>query len=87
MYHLHSLAETPYAQLPPSPRIWAPDTKAPFDQLIAVLRTRIRIRTRRIHMFLGILDPDPDTLVRGMDPEPSIIKQKIVRKTLIPTVL
>jgi hypothetical protein len=36
---------------------------------IAVLRIRIRIC-----MFLGLLDPDP--LVRGMDPEPSIIKQK-----------
>jgi hypothetical protein len=27
----------------------------------------------RIHMFLGL--PDPDPLVRGMDPDPSIIKQ------------
>ncbi len=35
-----------------------------------VLRIRIRIR---IHMFLGLLDPDP--LVRGMDPNPSVIKQ------------
>jgi hypothetical protein len=25
---------------------------------------------------LGLLDPDPDPLVRGMDPDPSIIKQK-----------
>ena len=33
----------------------------------AVLRIRIR-------MFLGLLDPDP--LVRGSDPDPSIIKQK-----------
>jgi hypothetical protein len=24
----------------------------------------------RIHMFLGLLDPDPDLLVRGMDPDP-----------------
>ncbi len=24
----------------------------------------------------GILDPDPDPLVRGMDPDPSITKQK-----------
>jgi hypothetical protein len=35
-------------------------------------------------MFLGLLDPDPDLLVRGMDPDPdpdpSIIKQKIVEK-------
>ncbi len=35
-------------------------------------------------MFFGLLDPDPDLLVRGMDPDPateldpdpSIIKQK-----------
>ncbi len=40
----------------------------------------LRIRIRRIHMFLGLLDPDPypDPLVRGTDPDqdPSIIKQK-----------
>jgi hypothetical protein len=35
-----------------------------------------------LRMFLGLLDPDPDPLVRGMDtdpapdPDPSIIKQK-----------
>ncbi len=42
----------------------------------------IRIRIQRIHMFLGL--PDPDPLVRGMDPDPvpdpvpdpSIIMQK-----------
>ena len=52
----------------------------------------------RIHMFLGI--PDPDPLVRGMDPDPaldpdpdpsvmekSFIYGKIVRKTSIPTIL
>ncbi len=45
----------------------------------------------RIHIFLGL--PDPDPLVRGMDPDPaldpdpSIIMQKLVRKTLIPTIL
>ncbi len=44
-------------------------------------------------MFLGIPDPHPDSLVTSMDPvldaapDPSIIKQKIVRKTLISTVL
>jgi hypothetical protein len=29
-------------------------------------------------MFWGLLDPDPDPLVRGMDPDPdpSIIQQK-----------
>jgi hypothetical protein len=36
---------------------------------------------------LGLLDPDPS--VRGMDPDPdpSIIKPKKIRKTLISTVL
>ena len=28
----------------------------------------LRIRIYRIHMFLGL--PDPDPLVRGMDPDP-----------------
>jgi hypothetical protein len=32
--------------------------------VIAVLRIRIH----RIHVFLGHLDPDPDPLVRGLDP-------------------
>jgi hypothetical protein len=36
----------------------------------------LRIRIRRIRMFLGLLDLDPDPLVRGMDPDPSISKQK-----------
>ncbi len=47
-----------------------------------VLRIQIRIRIHRIHVFLGLLDPDP--LVRGMDPDPdpapdpdpSVIMQK-----------
>jgi hypothetical protein len=30
----------------------------------------------RIHMFLGLLDPDPDPLVRGMDPDPSIVQHR-----------
>jgi hypothetical protein len=37
---------------------------------------RIRTWIGRICMFLGLLDPDPNPLVRGMDPDPSIIKQK-----------
>jgi hypothetical protein len=51
-----------------------------FCLLHTVLRSRIRIH--RIHVFLGLQDPDP--LVRGMDPDPdpaldpdpSIITQK-----------
>ncbi len=33
---------------------------------------RIRIQIHRIHMFLGLLNPDPDPLVRGMDPDPAL---------------
>jgi hypothetical protein len=53
----------------------------------------LRIRISGIHMFLDLPDTHPYLLVKDMDPEsdpdPSIIKQKIVlvRKTLIPTVL
>jgi hypothetical protein len=43
------------------------------DILIGTVELRIR---KRIHMFLGRLDPDPDLLERGMDPDPFIIKQK-----------
>jgi hypothetical protein len=40
-----------------------------------VRRSFLRIRIRK---FLGLLDPDPDPLVRGTDPDPapSIFKQK-----------
>jgi hypothetical protein len=39
-------------------------------------------------MFLDLLDPDPDPFVRGTDPAGSFNHQaKIVRKTLISTVL
>jgi hypothetical protein len=38
-------------------------------------------------MFLGLLDPDPDPLVRGMDPDPALdpdpdpsIKANLIRK-------
>jgi hypothetical protein len=46
------------------------------------LQTVFRIRIHRIHMFLGLPDPDQDPLVRGVDPDPSIIllsSSKIVR--------
>jgi hypothetical protein len=39
-------------------------------------------------MFLGLLDPYPDSLVRGVDPDPApdpfYLQAKIVRKPLIP---
>ncbi len=34
----------------------------------AALRSRIRVRITRIHMFFGLLDPNPGPLVKGMDP-------------------
>jgi hypothetical protein len=40
-----------------------------FDALPAAFQIRIH----RIHMHLSLLDPDPDPLVGGMDPDPSII--------------
>jgi len=53
-----------------------------YCSLHPLFRIRIRIWIHRIHMFLGL--PDPDPLVRGMDPDPdpaldpdpSIIMQK-----------
>jgi hypothetical protein len=41
--------------------------------ILPVLGIRIRnqMRIRRIRMFLGLLDPDPDLFVRGLDPDPS----------------
>jgi hypothetical protein len=41
------------------------------------IQIQIQIRIHRIYMFLGLLDPDPDSLVRGMDldPEPFIISK------------
>jgi hypothetical protein len=46
----------------------------------AVFRIRIRIRIwiHRIHMFLGV--PDPDPLVRGMDPSKSDKQKKVFLK-------
>jgi hypothetical protein len=49
-----------------------------------IKKTVFRIRIHRTHMFLGLPDPDPDPLVRCMDPDldlapardPSIVKQK-----------
>jgi hypothetical protein len=41
-----------------------------------VLEPVLGIRIRRIHIFLGLLDPDLDPLVGGTDPDRSIIKQK-----------
>jgi hypothetical protein len=49
----------------------------------------LRIRIREIHMFLGlpVPDPHPDPLVRDIGSGSFYRQAKIVRKTLIPTVL
>ena len=41
-------------------------TRKPVE---TVSKSVLRIRIHRIHMFLGLLDPDP--LVKGMDPAPA----------------
>jgi len=38
--------------------------------LLNLLKAVLRIRIHRIHVFLGLQDPDPNPLVRGMDPDP-----------------
>jgi hypothetical protein len=55
---------------------------------ICVFLLVLRIRIRRIRMFLGLLNPDPYPLARGIDPGYGSFSHqaKIVRKTLIPTV-
>jgi hypothetical protein len=40
-----------------------------IDALVRIAVVGIRIR--RIRMVLGLLDPDPDSLVRGTDPDPA----------------
>ncbi len=47
-----------------------------FTVLLSVLRIRILIH--RIHMFLGF--PDPDPLIRGMDPDPDLDPSIIMQK-------
>ncbi len=50
---------------------------------------KAKIAVFRIHLFFGYPDPlvggmDPDP---ALDPDPSIIMQKIIRKPLTPTIL
>jgi hypothetical protein len=67
-----------------SPKLGSGFTTSPHLVLQPWLKAVLRIRIR-ILMFLG----NPDPLVRGTDPDPSIIMQKswkIVKKTFISTV-
>ncbi len=52
-----------------------------------MLRIWIRIQIHRNHMFLSLLDSDPDPLVSDMDPDPDPSSNKISKKTLIHSVL
>jgi hypothetical protein len=47
----------------------------PSTALFLVSKAVLRIRLRRIHMFLGL--PDLDPLGRESDPDPTIVKQKM----------
>jgi hypothetical protein len=88
LLYVEDLDPDPYPKLGKS---WIRTSDLYSRPVKAVLRIRIRIRIRihRIHEFLGLLDPDPDPLVRGVhpdsDPDLSIIKQS--KKTLISTLL
>jgi hypothetical protein len=48
---------------------------------------RIWIRIHRIHMFLGLPDPDPGSTSQSYESGSFYHQAKTVRKTLIPTVL
>ncbi len=53
----------------PRPRVFGYRTSCLDKQSVL----RIRIRIRRIRMCSGLLDPDPDPLVRGMDPDTGLL--------------
>ncbi len=55
-------------------RSWGRPLQINWNRLWLDPVLRIRIRIRLIHMILGLLDPD--LLVRGMGPDPSIIRKK-----------
>jgi hypothetical protein len=61
-----------------------------YPGMYLCLSTYIRFSTYNYSTALcSVADPNPDPFVKGMDPDadPAIIKQKKIRKTLIPTVL
>jgi TATA-binding protein-associated factor len=53
----------------PMPGIqYTQEMESPLDMLLS--KALFRIRIHRIHVFFGL--PDPDPLVRGMDPDPAL---------------
>jgi hypothetical protein len=39
---------------------------------ISKIKSTKEVTNHRIHIFLGLLDPGPDPLVRNMDPDPGL---------------
>jgi hypothetical protein len=72
----------PLAALPNAPphsvdfKVYVKDFTSRYTEYHAAIPLTVAVFRIRIHVFLGLLDPDPDPLVRGIDPDPSIIKQK-----------
>jgi hypothetical protein len=59
------------------PRVPRPDCLLRDGDMLLGNAQEHPVTVLRIRTFLGLLDPDPDPLVRGMDPDPSITKQKL----------
>ncbi len=47
-----------------------------FKSVLLLVIEKHVLFSSMFRMFLGLLDPYPDPLVRGTDPDPSVIKQK-----------
>ncbi len=56
--------------------IWYQTDRHDDRQTTQVLRIWIQIRIHQIHAYLGLLHLDLDPLVIGINPDPSLIKQK-----------
>jgi hypothetical protein len=55
----------------PEPKIIIPNPQHLIFVLVSVHNAHyVPVLRIRIHMILALLDPDPDPLVRGMDPDP-----------------
>jgi hypothetical protein len=52
------------------------DEASPYAAMLAAQDVAEKVKVSTFIVSLGLLDPDPDPSVRGMDPDPSIIMQK-----------
>ncbi len=72
-----------YSQLQTYEYLWPKKFNMHITAVLRIrIRNRIRIQIPRIHVFLGLLDPDTDPLVRGMDrdPDPNLDPSNIKQK-------